>query len=511
MRVKKKETAAASRSQRRIPRSRLPHIAALIGLLLGPSAALAHSFGRSYTPPVPIPMYLYGAAAALVASFMLVAWFVTASAARVRWREVDLGRIWTPAAPTRRWLIGGLRALSLGLLLLAIATGFLGTDNPYRNLNMTLFWVIFCLGFTYLTALLGDWFAVLNPFRVIADGAARAMPQLFRGRWHYPAWLAYWPALVFYMGFIWIELLGHATPLSLSMMLSIYAGITILGSGLFGRRDWFEHCEFFGVFLRLIARMAPLRLELDKEGHLIGIHLRPPFTGLIQDRPIPASLLVFVLFMLSSTAFDGLMETALWVGTFWTALYQYILIPIHGATTPLSHAVVEQLFFAYQTAALLLSPFVYLGVYALILALAKLLIRSDVPLKTLLLSFGLSIVPIAFAYHLSHYYTLLQVQGPQLARLISDPLGRGWNLFGTARTAIKVVPDMDFVWHAQVVLIVAGHVVSVYLAHLQALRSFADSRSAVLSQIPTLLLMIVFTTSGLWILSLPLNPGGGQH
>jgi hypothetical protein len=442
---------------------------------------------------------------------MLAACFITARSARTHWREVDLGRIWTPAAPTRRWLIGGLRGMSVGLLLLAIATGFVGTDNPYRNLNMTLFWVIFCLGFTYLTALLGDWFAVLNPFRVIADAAARAIPRLSQGRWQYPARLAYWPALAFYMGFIWIELLGHTTPHSLSVMLSVYVALTLLGCGLFGRRDWFEHCEFFGVFLRLVALMAPLRLRLDRDGCLTGLHLRPPFVGLLQDRPVPASLLVFVLFMLSSTAFDGLMETALWVGAFWTALYQYILIPIHGAPPPLSFADVQQLFFAYQTATLLLLPFLYLGVYALIMALARLLIRSEVSLKTLMQFFGLSIVPIAFAYHLSHYYTLLQIQGPQLLRLITDPLGRGWNLLGTAGTAIRTVPDLDFVWHAQVVIIVAGHIVSVYLAHLQALRSLADSRSAVLSQIPTLLLMIVFTTSGLWILSLPLNPGGGQH
>ena len=63
------------------------------------------------------------------------------------------------------------------------------------------------------------------------------------------------------------------------------------------------------------------------------------------------------------------------------------------------------------------------------------------------------------------------------------------------------------VWHTQVAAIVVGHIVSVYIAHLQALALFPDRRTAVISQLPVLLLMVLFTAVGLWILSLPLNSG----
>jgi hypothetical protein len=43
----------------------------------------------------------------------------------------------------------------------------------------------------------------------------------------------------------------------------------------------------------------------------------------------------------------------------------------------------------------------------------------------------------------------------------------------------------------------ARHIVSVYLAHVEALRVFPDTRRAVLSQLPMLLLMVIFTTLGL--------------
>jgi hypothetical protein len=63
------------------------------------------------------------------------------------------------------------------------------------------------------------------------------------------------------------------------------------------------------------------------------------------------------------------------------------------------------------------------------------------------------------------------------------------------------------VWHVQVGLILVGHIVSVYLAHVEALRIFPSSRKAAVSQLPMLVLMMVFTTLGLWILSLPISAG----
>jgi hypothetical protein len=122
--------------------------------------------------------------------------------------------------------------------------------------------------------------------------------------------------------------------------------------------------------------------------------------------------------------------------------------------------------------------------------------------------FAPTLVPIAVVYHFTHYYTLLLAQGPQIAHLISDPFGWGWNLFGTA--SLEVPPlmlDVETIWHTQVVLIVLGHIAGVYLAHLEALSMFRSPRIAAMSQLPLLLLMMLLTTAGLWILSLPLAPG----
>ena len=116
------------------------------------------------------------------------------------------------------------------------------------------------------------------------------------------------------------------------------------------------------------------------------------------------------------------------------------------------------------------------------------------------LLFGCSFIPIALGYNISHYFTLLFTDAPRLLPLISDPFGAGGDLFGTAQFVHQPMypPPARFVSHIQVGLILLGHVVSVYLAHAQALRIFPEGRKALLSQFPMLVLMIALTSVGLW-------------
>jgi hypothetical protein len=118
-------------------------------------------------------------------------------------------------------------------------------------------------------------------------------------------------------------------------------------------------------------------------------------------------------------------------------------------------------------------------------------------------------VSIAIAYQVAHYYTYLLIQGQAIIALLSDPFGWGWNLFGTAGYKINAaLVGADFVWYSQVALIVAGHVIAVYLAHVTALRLMRNQRLAVRSQYPMLALMILYTVFSLWILSQPIVSGG---
>lgn len=482
----------SARAERRIATAAAALIAAAV-----PSTAAAHSFGRLYNLPVPFWMYAYGAAAALILSFLVVGWFGTAPAAG----SAASARSHVLPAWLRR-LAPLLRLLGLICLLLCLATGYFGTRDPYRNFNMTFFWIMFVLGFAYLSALIGDFYALINPWRTLASMIGRIWGGFARGRRAYPPRLAYWPALVLYMAFIWIELFAFTRPLSLAQWLSGYTALNLFGVWLFGAAAWFRYCEFFSVFLRLIAQMAPLDVAPGR-----GLRLRAPFAGLLETRAEHGSLLVFVLFMLSSTAFDGLRATVPWFRLFWgdaTGLLTQWL----GQPPLYAFVQLRPYYLAYESIWLLASPFLYLGVYLLCIALAKGLGRGRHSIRELALAFAFSLLPIALVYNVTHYYTLILTQGVKIVSLLSDPFGRGWNLFGTAGLfRAPILPDLGTVWHTQVGLILFGHVVSVWIAHLEALRLFPERRRALLSQLPMLVLMVAFTTAGLWILAQPIQQG----
>ncbi len=112
-------------------------------------------------------------------------------------------------------------------------------------------------------------------------------------------------------------------------MLLAYTAVTLLGIALFGRRDWFEQADVFAVLFRIGGKMAPVEYLRDEAEGLRAIRLRAPFSGLLSEGPERISLLLFVLFMLSSTAYDGIHDTQLWTGLFWTNMLKW-LQPLWG-------------------------------------------------------------------------------------------------------------------------------------------------------------------------------------
>ncbi|MES0874219.1 hypothetical protein [Sinimarinibacterium thermocellulolyticum] len=477
-------------------------IFALLALSAQVPSAAAHSFGRIYNLPVPFWMYAWGGAAALLLSFLVVAWFATAPAGSRAPRSIDLQH--SGVVRALRWLRLRcvLRALALIGLIACVLSGWFGTRDPYRNFNMTFFWVVFVLGFAYLTALIGDVYALLNPWRTLAELLGRAWRGYLQGRVRYPSSLAYWPALALYMAFIWVELFAHTRPLSLAQLLLGYSVLNLVAVYVFGAAAWFRYGEFFAVFLRLLALMAPIDYRPGQ-----GIRLRPPFSGLLEAHAESWSLLVFILFMLSSTAFDGLRATVPWFKLFWFDPTGWLT---EWMGKPPIHAYIElrPWYLVYETMCLFLSPLLYLAIYLVFVWLARVCGGSRRSLRELALGFAYSLLPIALVYHFTHYYTLLLTQGLKIVSLLSDPLGNGWNLFGTAGLLrAPILPDLKWIWHTQVGLIVFGHIVSVWIAHVEALRLFPSRRAAVLSQIPMLLLMVAFTTFGLWILAQPIQSG----
>jgi hypothetical protein len=222
------------------------------------------------------------------------------------------------------------------------------------------------------------------------------------------------------------------------------------------------------------------------------------------------SFMAFVILMLATVTFDGFQETA---------LMQQL-----DTAAQASHAVSSLLFDLSEwgfdetrvthTLMLVVFAMVFVAVFWLTSWitlrwtagwLGKQAASSELTASVVACSFVLTMVPIAVAYHLSHYFSLLLTAGQFVIPLASDPFGWGWNLFGTAGYKVNLALVSPYVfWYGAVAIIVVGHVTAVYLAHLAALRLFGSRRGALVSQVPMLLLMVAYTSLSLWILAQPI-------
>ena len=138
------------------------------------------------------------------------------------------------------------------------------------------------------------------------------------------------------------------------------------------------------------------------------------------------------------------------------------------------------------------------GAYLAAVGLARLAIRRQ---AYLLPEFLRSLIPIALVYAVAHYFTLLLVQGQFTIPLASDPFGFGWDVLGTYGFQPNLAPlSPNVVWYVQVGALVAGHVAGLAVAHDRAI-GLLPPRPALRSQYAMLVLMVLYTVGGLWLLS----------
>ena len=461
------------------------------------SSASAHAFGTRYDLPIPLGIYLTGAGAAVFLSFMVMARFLKHRGELQGGFQFDILSL-----PGMRWLGSALLrnvlgSLSIAIFSLVLATGFLGNADPLKNFTPTFVWIVWWVGMAYISALFGNFWSLVNPWSILFIWFSKLAgnPQpMFR----YPSRLGHWPAVGLLFIFAWIELVfekGEHPPV-LATLIVIYSVLTWVGMGMFGRDTWLKHCEIFTAVFALLSRFAP---TVGREGQW---HLRPPAAGLIDYRPSSLSAVCFVLLLLTTVTYDGVLQTPMWAGLLDKAVDSQsqsgsMIANWNSGISPIT---------LIKTFALVAIPCIFVAVYGVFChAVAMFGSSGRVPTRDIAGYFVLSLVPIAIAYHLSHYLSYLLITGQQIIPLASDPFGRGWDLLGTADYKLDIgILNAKIVWYVAVIAIVIGHVIAVYLSHITALWVFEDRHAALRSQIPMLVLMIGYTMISLWILSQPI-------
>ena len=444
------------------------------------TTALAHASDRGFVLLLPTGYYAFAGAAAVTASFLVLAILPSEPVLRLFAARLPLVGI-----PRRG--VAATSLLSFACLAVLVAAGLLGSRDPLSNPLPLVVWTLLWVGLTLAQGTIGDLWRWLNPWSGPLQIAGRVAGRR-RTPLSLPRWVGFWPAALFFFGFAWFELIDPAPddPERLAAAVACYWTASFAAMLLVGER-WRRRGEFLSVFFDMLARLA----VLGRQGRRLCLCW--PGAQLATVRPLPASGVVFLILALASVSFDGLSKTFFWLGINGVNPLEF---PGRSAMTGIN------------TAGLVLT-------FAALWLAFQAAVRAGAWLGGIEVASGKaaglyvwSIVPIALAYHFAHYLTLLAVNAQYALVALSDPFSRGWNLFGTAYWPVSpgIVAGAGsawVLWNLQAGAIILGHVVAVLVAHRLALRLVASRRAAALGQAPLALLMVGYTVFGLWLLSTP--------
>ena len=192
------------------------------------TAASAHGFGQRYDLPIPLSFYLWGADATVALSFVFLVVFSPPNGRYVLYPRWSCNC--RPCSSVRS-ASSVVRSVFVGFLTVIIA-GLFGDQNPMRNLApVAVGWV----GFSFLSAVLGPVWRVLNPWATLYRCSRWMRSRLARRKGERrrvaPTWLGVWPAFVLLIIFAWMELVwsGRDIPADLATALIVYSVMTWAG------------------------------------------------------------------------------------------------------------------------------------------------------------------------------------------------------------------------------------------------------------------------------------------
>ena len=427
---------------------------------------LTHGVGTRTDLPIPLALTLYGAAMAVAISFaaLLLLWRTPRLNTPNRGRPLPMGLQRVADAPALRRVAQGVM-LTLATVVTAVALA--GPPNTTDNLAPYAVYITLWVGLVPASLLLGPVWRVVNPLRLLHRGMVALAGPAPAGdrldRW------GYWPAAVALAAFVWLELVypERSDPRVVGMFLVLYSAVQLIAAMWLGER-WFARGDAFEVYSTLLGRLAPIGRRAD--GRLA---LRNPLRNaatLEDERGLAAVVIVLV----GSTSFDGLSRTEFWTQG-------------PGADNGTVSGTLGLLAMIAIVAVLYLGGTVLGGI-----------LSKDNP-REQPVRYAHSMLPIAVAYAVAHYFSLLLIDGQATWILASNPFGQeGVDLFGTYGNAIDYTRlSPDTISYIQVGAVVVGHVAAVFLAHDRALRANARSR---FDQLPLVLVMIGFTVGALALL-----------
>lgn len=439
-------------------------------LACAPGAATACALSPSFVTTLPTGHYMAGAAATVALTALLGGLLprLPGGTPVTLWDRPVLLPVWQTS--------------TLGFLAMAglLVLGVFGPRDPYHNLWTLVFWTGVWVALPLGCILLGNLWRAINPWT--APVRALRLVLGLRGGIGLSR-LGHWPAVAGLAGFSWFALvsLRPEDPLVLAQAAAVYWTVILVLAVAEGE-DWLDRGEFMTVYLGLLARIAPLWLDID--GARARLRAGWPGAQVVTMAPLAPSAIAFVTLMLAGLTFDGLSGTFWWLGLI--------------GQNPLEFAGRSAVTGA-NTLGLLAVWALTAGAVLAALALGGRLAGQAFRPGPVMLSF----LAIAAGYHGAHHLLTLLTTGQYTLAALNDPWLQGDSLLGLPPFYVSMgfLADPGAVktlWTAQFAAILGAHVLAVVLA----LRLAGPGMRAV-AHLPLTLLMVGYTVLGLWLLSSP--------
>jgi len=468
----------------------------------GDVTPLAHGIGGRQDLPVPLETAIVAAVAALVVSFVVLAWTVrrrtdavlveaarqargagSADALRRTGRSGFAERVGT-LVDSRGWRIA-LRTVGMLLFLYTAMVAIFGQDleiNPIFGVFYIWMWV----GLVPFSLLFGEAWKAISPVRTINAGInwLRRDTGASEGGGLYEydeARFGYWPAIVGIFAFTWMELVyPHNSYLGpVRLWLAIYVAVMLIGGQLWGSR-FYANADPFEVYSSLMAKLSVWGRTTSDQGDEGRLVVRSPLANVDTLAP-RAGLVAVVSTLFGTIVFDSFRDSVPWLKF------------TQGDNIVARHA------YLADNLALFLFPLAVAAFFCVGTMLTG--VGDDLDRHRLPGLLAPSLVPIVAGYVVAHYMSYWWEGGQQTLVQASNPFSDGSNWFGTANLSV----NFFFAYHPtlladlKVLAVVIGHILGVISSHKRAI-AVLPRRHMVTGQIPLLITMIGFTVGGLYLL-----------
>jgi hypothetical protein len=339
-----------------------------------------------------------------------------------------------------------------------------------------------------LVGILGDFTSGVNPFGFLAQLGDRVTGS--KRVW--PTWLGWWPAVVLLALGTMAELIFNSVTTLPEIIASMLIGYAVFCFGMgavFGAAAFRARGELFSVLFNTWGRLGYFRFGATGTRGFAG-GLATPF-----ERSV--SRTVFVLMLLVSISFDGILSTPQWVRL---EKRNFAFDDLHGLE-------------AFRTVSFLVLTVALYGLFLVFSAAVSRAGGGRMGVSETLSRLLPSLVPIAFGYLLAHYLQYVLVNGQLILPLLGAPAGAGTDLhlpypFNDSYEVHAHFLPNSFYWYVDVVVIVAVHIVAVVLAHRSLARVGTSELTARRAEYPWIIAMIAYTSLSLWLLAQPLTATG---